>query len=591
MVPAEALRGFTFLLFAALVRSGLEAVSLGGVFVFLKCLADPTSPQISFPLDIVLSLPTEDEARRFFLAKIGGAVTLLFVLNILLGTVVSWIDHCFHLRIREALSVRLLAAYLRMPYSWFLERNRAVLSKEVLSHSILGGLIKPIVVIILNLIRTLVMLGVLFFLEPWATLGALVLTVGSYGAIHYFCRDFLHELARMAHKADGGRFRTAHEALDGIKAIKTLGREDSFLQRFEEQSHQQVVAQTKSWWVTGLPGSFLQLLSFAGLLLLAVGMLLSGKGLDTILPMLGVFAMVGQRVMPAFKLVSDKFARLQMSYPALDEYYNAISATRPSEPSSKIVPLERELVLKGVCFRYPARTEPALKDINLVLPRGTSLGLVGATGAGKTTLVDVVLGLLTPQEGCLEVDGVTISESNLSGWRHNVGYVPQDIFLIDDTVEANIALGLDKAAVDRDAVVRAARLARIHDFILGELPDEYETVVGDKGVRLSGGQRQRIGIARALYTDPDILVFDEATSALDGGTESAVMESIRELASVKTLLVIAHRLSTVEHCDNLCLLESGRVTALGSFQQLLDTSESFRAMAQPNSLSVSSGQP
>ncbi|GAH56813.1 unnamed protein product, partial [marine sediment metagenome] len=238
--------------------------------------------------------------------------------------------------------------------------------------------------------------------------------------------------------------------------------------------------------------------------------------------------------------------------------------------------------LKEVSYNYPNTNEPVIHDLSLSVQRNTSIGLVGPTGAGKTTLVDIILGLLTPQKGEFSIDGVKIDENNILNWQKNLGYVPQHIYLSDDTITNNIAFGIPGEKIDRKVVEQVARISNLHNFIISELPDGYETIVGERGIRLSGGERQRVGIARALYHDPEVLVLDEATSSLDGITESAVLEAINNVAKLKTVIIIAHRLTTVKECDIIYLIDKGKITAQGTYDELMSSSVSFRAMAKVN---------
>jgi ABC-type multidrug transport system fused ATPase/permease subunit len=242
------------------------------------------------------------------------------------------------------------------------------------------------------------------------------------------------------------------------------------------------------------------------------------------------------------------------------------------------LPLRRSIVLSGVTYRYPAADTPALRELSLTIPALTVCGLVGKTGAGKTTAIDVILGLLQPQSGTLAVDGTLITEENAHHWLAAVGYVPQTIFLADASVTANIAFGVEPGKVDMAAVERAARAANLHDFVVEELPDKYGTNIGDRGVRLSGGQRQRVGIARALYRDPDLIVMDEGTSALDNLTERSVMEAIQNMAQRRTVILVAHRLSTVRNCNTIFLLDHGHLVSTGTYEELMSADDGFRAM-------------
>jgi ABC-type multidrug transport system fused ATPase/permease subunit len=309
----------------------------------------------------------------------------------------------------------------------------------------------------------------------------------------------------------------------------------------------------------------------------------SGGGLGGVLPVLGLYAFAGYRMLPAAQQVYQGIAQLRFGSAAVNMVYNDLHRRASLAEIHKTAPApmqpKREIALDQVTYHYPKATQPALLDINLTIPMGSSVGLVGSTGAGKTTLVDVILGLLRPTEGAITVEGEPVTDANLRAWQAALGYVPQDIFLTDATVTENIAFGIDPEQTDPVQVERCARMAQVHDFVTQEMPQGYDTIVGERGVRLSGGQRQRIGIARALYHDPDILIFDEATSALDTVTERALMEAIDALHHQKTIILIAHRLSTVRQCDQVVLLENGQVTTASSFEELEAQSQQFRAMA------------
>jgi ABC-type multidrug transport system fused ATPase/permease subunit len=320
--------------------------------------------------------------------------------------------------------------------------------------------------------------------------------------------------------------------------------------------------------------------------MIVIFLIMLGYELGTIAPLVGVYLVAGFRLFPAFQKVYHGISGLRGDAPVVHALHAALTdANSHSNHFIEIFNYEQRLRFRGeievrnVTFTYPGAERAAVKGINFVIPCGSSVAFVGETGAGKTTLVDLIIGLLTPEEGAIAIDGVLLNADNLSRWRANMGYVPQHIYLMDDTIARNIAFGIPDAKIDMVALERAARIANIHDFVVNELAQGYDTVVGERGIRLSGGQRQRLGIARALYHDPELLILDEATSALDNATEDAVQKAIEQAAQAKTLIIIAHRLSTVRNCDFVYVLKKGRIVAQGAYETLLDGNAQFRALA------------
>jgi ATP-binding cassette, subfamily B, bacterial PglK len=293
--------------------------------------------------------------------------------------------------------------------------------------------------------------------------------------------------------------------------------------------------------------------------------------------------MAGMKLFPALQAIYNNLASIRYSTEALEKLHHSVMSLSdpvPQDLSAPPLKLTKSLELRDLRFRYPGAEVNSLDGLSLTIPAFSTIGIVGGTGAGKTTVIDLILGLLRPDGGEIRVDGQVITDDRVRAWQKSLGYVPQAIYLSDDTVAANIAFGVAPEHIDRDAVERAARIANLHDFVTTDLPQAYDTLVGERGVRLSGGQRQRIGIARALYHNPDVLILDEATSALDNLTEKAVMEAVHNLGHAKTVIMIAHRLSTVQECDTIFLLERGKLEAQGPYDQLIAENASFRKLAK-----------
>lgn len=299
------------------------------------------------------------------------------------------------------------------------------------------------------------------------------------------------------------------------------------------------------------------------------------------LPFISLYAFAGYRLMPALQQIYASFSKFVFIGPSLDKIYDDFKKLKTSETQhpDETVEFNKMINLKNIHFNYPNTSRTALKNISLSISANTTVGFVGATGSGKTTIIDIILGLLEAQKGNLNVDGMAITEKNRNSWQRYIGYVPQHIFLSDDTIAANIAFVVDLKNINQKAVENAAKIANLHEFVSDELPEKYQTKIGERGIRLSGGQRQRIGIARALYRKPKLLILDEATSALDNQTEKAVMEAVNNLSKSITIILIAHRLNSVKKCDKIFLLEKGELKLQGKFEELINNDENFRITA------------
>jgi len=379
------------------------------------------------------------------------------------------------------------------------------------------------------------------------------------------------------------RFKIANEAFGDPKTVKIMGAQDYFVKSFSKHSFVFSDRLAKGTIISRVPRYALETVAFGGLLLIVLYLLATQGDMAKVLPLIGLYAFAGYRMMPALQNVFQSAARFRFHIASLNAVSEALEGVpdRPiwsNTPRSAIRPLpfNNILELKNIFFRYPEAEETVIKDLSLAIKVNSSTAFVGKTGSGKTTIADIILGLLTPQQGRIIVDGVLIEESNTINWQRNLGYVPQDIYIRDDTVAQNIAYAVPEDKIDFKEVERAARIANIHEFIITELPNGYWTVVGERGVRLSGGERQRIGIARALYNDPIVVILDEATSALDSGTEKAVFEAIENIARAKTLIIIAHRLTTVRSCDVVNVIDGGQIIAQGTYDELIETCQVFR---------------
>jgi len=579
--PSER-RRFYLLLPAVTAMALLQVVGIASVLPFLALVTDPTAVETNALLSRVYDLLGFASLRSFLVFAGVGALALLIVSNGFTAFV-EWLLLRYSWNLNHDLSVKLLREYLAKPYVFFLDRNTSSLATNILSEAkqAVRGFVLAALQLLSRGIVTLFVLALLVSLYPLLALMTFGFLGAAYGITFLFVRRGMAESGRLRSQADRARFQAASEALSGIKDIRILGREEPFLRRFARHSRVYEKQMARQQVIASVPRYAFETIAFGGMLLIVLVLLLRGQGVQDIVPTLGVFAFATMRLLPALQSLFAALTALRFSTPSIDVLHRDLEALgrrpQPSRPAAPL-PFRESIELRNVRFTYPGAPKPVLDGFDLRIEANTTVGLVGATGSGKTTTVDILLGLLEPEEGQLLVDGVPITEENRRAWQANLGYVPQQIYLADDTIAANIAFGVRPEEIDMAAVERAARLANVHDFIVSELPDGYETVVGERGVRLSGGQRQRLGIARALYHDPKVLVFDEATSALDNVTEESIFRAVSELGKSKTIVMIAHRMSTVRGCDVIYVLDRGAVQAQGTYDDLLATSPLFRAM-------------
>ena len=641
------------LLFIMILVSGvLEAVGVASVIPFLSVLSNPGAIQENAYLSILYNGLGFADANSF-LFFLGVVVFLVVLFGLFFRALTEYFLARFTQMRNYSLSSRLLRSYLGRPYSWFLNRHSADLGKTLLSEvqQVIIYALVPSAKVVAKGVIVICLVTMLFLIDPIVALVSAGLLGGSYGLIYLVLRRYLNRIGADMVKANQERFQIVQEAFGGIKEVKAAGLEEGYFRSFLNPAKRFSIHEAHNMMIGQVPRFMLEALAFGGMLVaILILMILRGGALEQIIPTLGVFAFAGMRLLPALQQVYQNATMLRFGTPALNALHaNMIqgeSSVQRTISAKKICDLEpihlhSHIKLSRVSYTYPLATQPAVDNLDITIQANTTVGLAGGSGAGKTTVVDLIMALLLPDKGQILVDdnpifldkfqfsndggqitdnrskapiklsritaspvkqnGVLLGEDKgftggnsspdsrkniadniLRRWRCTLGYVPQQIFLADDTVAANIAFGVPAEEIDMQAVERAARIAELHDFVLKELPHGYHATVGERGVRLSGGQRQRIGIARALYHDPDVLILDEATSALDNLTEKAVMDAVHNLARKKTIIMIAHRLSTVQKCDCIFLLERGRLIGQGTYAQLLKTCHEFRKMAAVN---------
>ena len=581
LAPRER-RRFLLLIAMTCAAGLLDALGIASLLPFLALVANPELTETNAVL-ARLSGALGDPAPNDLLAVVGLLVLLAVTIGLAARATAFYALTRF-VRMRElTLGRRLLHRYLSRPYAWFLGRHSADLGKTLLSEvqQVVAGPFDAAIRLIAQGVVALFIVAVLVAIDPAAALGAGVAVGGAYLLVSRLLLAQMPRLGRERIRANRERFQVTHEALGGIKDVKILDLERRYLARFVEPASRLARIQARAQITAEMPRYLLEGVAFAAMILFVVWLLRGSDGsLATALPTLGAFAFAGVRLFPALQEIFKAATRLRFGAPALASLREELEGPvrRPPGPEDgPPLPLRDRLVVEDVTFRYPGADRPSLIELSLEVEARTAIGIVGSTGAGKSTLVDLILGLLEPDEGTLSADGVALAGDALRRWRRSIGYVPQTIFLTDDTIAGNIAFGQTEREIDMGRVAEAARQAQL-DEVVAALPGGLLTPVGERGARLSGGQRQRIGIARALYRQPPVLVLDEATSALDTLTERALMRTIGGLAGEKTVIMIAHRLSSVRHADRIFLLEGGRLAAAGRYGELVERSAAFRRL-------------
>ncbi|MCG5495338.1 ABC transporter ATP-binding protein [Ectothiorhodospira variabilis] len=553
----------------------MQTAGVASVMPFLAVLSEPEMVYTNSTLHWLFEW-LGFESTSNFLYFLGVAAFVVFLTGTALQALTHWaITRFSHLQQYE-LSRRLMGDYLRRPYTFFLSRNSGDLAKTILQETnhATNGAIMPLMRLLSQALLAIFIIILLIVVNPLLAVTVALSLGGIYGAIYLIARGWLGRIGKDRVEANRQRFTAAAEAFAGAKEIRLLGRERDYLERYREPSKRFALHQANATLLQSMPQYAIEAIAFGGVLLLVLFLMAGDGGLNQALPLIGLYALAGRQLIPAFQKIFTTIATLRFSAAAVDSVLRDLGHQPDSSPlpsrTRAAIPLEpqKSIRMTEVTYRYPGFEKIAIHRLSLEIRANTTVGFIGSSGAGKSTLVDLLLGLLTPESGEIKIDDTRLDERNIRNWQAAIGYVPQHIFLADQSVAANIALGVPEDEIDHAAVEEAARLANLHHFVTEELRDGYDTIIGERGTRLSGGQRQRIGIARALYRDPAVLFFDEATSALDNATEQAVMEAIHNLAGNKTILLVAHRLSTVKPCNRIYVLNRGQIVAQGDWDEL-----------------------
>ena len=583
-------RKAVLLSFLVLIMATMEMLGVASILPFIAVLSNPSIVESNSLLSLLYN-----QSRYFgvenlnqFLFFLGIGVFIFLISSLSLRAITSYFQIRYAMMLEYNLSKRLTEGYLNQPYSWFLNRHSADLSKSILSEvgEVVGKTIYPIINITVYGTVSVSMLILIFLVDTRLAIQMGFVLVLCYGGVFLIIKKILTRIGNERLKSNTERYTAISEALGAIKEVKIGALEKVYTKRFEKPAKRFAITQSIAVLLASLPRYLIEGVAFGGMIILILFLMNRGAAFTGILPLITLYALAGYRLIPSLQQVYHSSTQLRFSGPALNSLHNDLINLK----TRKQISLEEEkfefnknIEISNVFLSYPNSERSVLKKINMKIKAGSKIGIVGSTGSGKTTLVDFILGLLSAEKGYLSVDDQLINDKNIRSWQKIIGYVPQQIYLVDDTIKANIAFGVQHEKVIQEDVEKAAKIANIHEFIKSELPNGYDSLVGERGVRLSGGQLQRIGIARAIYYNPKLLILDEATSALDNITEKFLMDELMNLKNKITIIMIAHRLSSIKSCDEIFLLDHGEIKANGSYNDLDLSSEIFKKMAKPNS--------
>lgn len=552
-------RKLFFVWFLVLVGMILELLSLGLIIPLMGLLTQDDYVDKYPDLFRMMGEPSQQK-----ILVIGVLFILLMYLVKAIFTYYSnWVQRAFLNRAKARLSNELFQRYLRQPYSFHLDNNSSTLITNAENgRTIISGGLEPLLVLLTDGLIAAGMFILLLIVEPLGTLCVLVLFAVASVLFQFSTRKRIHAWG-IAKKVES-RLVLKHlqQGLGGVKEVKIMGREQLFLEEHKRSVDASMEVDRRFMMLQVIPRLWLELLAIVGLVVLVLAMISSGDSVSEVLPVLGLFAATSFRIIPSINRILASVQTLGYSKPIIRSVYDDLQLLLPEIPRKGTeIRFSKAVCFENVNFKYSNAVGNANENLSFCFGKGEAIGIIGHSGAGKSTLVDILLGLLQPTSGSVLVDGIDI-QNNLRSWQDHIGYVPQTIYLVDDTVSRNVAFGLPDDMIDHDAVARSITAAQLDEFVLS-LPDGLNTIVGERGVRLSGGQRQRIGIARALYNDPDILVLDEATSSLDTETEQGVMDAVKQLLGTKTIVIIAHRTTTVSYCTKVYKMDNAQIVGSG----------------------------
>ena len=579
----EKSKGYKLLVLVSIMAL-VDVFSIASIFPFISLLTNKNiiySQPIFFKVYNFTGLNNE----KHFIIFVGLASLLLFTTSLILKSLTIYSQILYVEICESGLSKRIFNLYIKQPYSWILNRNSSVLGKNIIEDvsTVVNYGLLPLLSITAQTIVTISIISLLIFTNAKLAFSIIFILLVLYLNIFKLVSNFLKRIGGERSEINSRRYKLLNEAFNAFKVVKILGLEGTYIERFKPIAKKYAVKNSNLQITTVLPRYFVELTAFGSIQIIILILISRNFDLQNALPYITLYLFAGYRLIPSLQEIYSCFGKLRFVKRPLCNIYedanNLIQSKYAKNDKQVLISLKESLTLENINFSYKNTTEKIIKNLSLKIKANKKVGLVGETGSGKSTTIDIILGLLEPQSGIIKVDNKIINPNNYKFWQRNIGYVPQEIFISDEDIISNIAFGLKHENIDQEKVIRAAKIANLHNFI-NSLNNGYKTKIGERGVRLSGGQRQRIGIARAIYNEPSVLILDEATSSLDNLTEKKVMKAVDNLTNKMTIIIVAHRLTTVKNCDEIYFFKNGSIADSGNYESLIKTYKTFRDRAR-----------
>jgi HlyD family secretion protein len=577
-------KNFFLFQFLIVIMSFIEITSIISITPFMALVADPTIlSRDNFLATLYLKYNLELYEFIFYL---GIAVLIFLMISTIVSMIITWRLSMFAAKIGTDIANRLYSHYLDQEWLFHTVESSSHLTKKIATDSVRVGneIIAPLMQMNARLILVFLILIAMFFYDPFIVIFGLIIFTSGYIILFKFVRVRLEKNNKIISKMLSKRFKLLTNGFGGIRDILLFGRSSYFKTEFNKSSDNLAFSEGTIVGIGRVPRYLIELLSFGSMIALVLYLIKTSNGdLSVILPILSVYGLAAMKLLPSLQVIYNSLTIIKgnlSAYESIKEDLKRIniSKIKKNDFTRAVWSKNNEIILKEATFIYPGKNSPALSSISLKIKPNTLVGFVGTSGSGKSTIADLISGLIIPKHGKVIIDGIPLDEQNINLWKKKIGFVSQAIFLIEGTIVENIAFGVSEELIDHKKIEKVLKLSNLYEFV-SKLEKGVHSKVGERGVQLSGGQRQRIGIARTLYYDADVLIFDEATSALDGITEKVIMDSIQDFTGKKTLILIAHRLKTIKKCDEIFMMENGKIVDHGDYEYLLSNNKQFKKMS------------